>query len=46
MENLEEESELNTHGMLAAEERIDPVVKKYFHLQEQDPEFVEDYFKS
>jgi hypothetical protein len=43
---LEEESELNTHGMQVAEEKIDPVVKRYFHLQDLDPEFVEDYFKS
>jgi fructose-1-phosphate kinase PfkB-like protein len=46
VEKLEEESELNTHGMQVAEEKIDPVVKRYFHLQENDPEFVEDYFKS
>lgn len=32
--------------MQIAEERRDPVVKKYFHLQEQDPEYVTDYFKS
>jgi len=28
------------------EEKVDPIVKKYFYLQEQDPEYVEDYFKS